>query len=157
MEQLSVFKGFSPEQLAALRPLFTFFYMPEGTVLFQQGEQAECFFILVDGEVAVRYKPEDGPMLVIARVRSEGVVGWSATIGSPQYTSSAVCLTECKVLRVRSANMRTLNEIDPQTGSMFLERLAALIEARLRSNHPQLMTLLEQSLAIRLDRPATAG
>jgi hypothetical protein len=40
---------------------------------------------------------------------------------------------------------------------MFLERLAALIEARLRSNHPQLMTLLEQSLAIRLDRPATAG
>lgn len=154
---LSVFQGFSPLQLEALRPLFTIFYVPVGTVLFEQGDPADCLYILADGEAAIRYKPDDGPALVIARVRAEGVIGWSAAIGNPHYTSSVVCTTDCEVLRLRSMALRQIFESDPQTGTMFLERLAALIEARLRSNHPQLMALLEQGLSIKLDQPINAG
>jgi len=157
MDQLSIFQGFSQEQLELLRPLFMFFFMPADTILFEQGDSAECFYILIEGEVAIRYKPEDGPALIIAHVRSEGVIGWSAAIGSPHYTSSAICTSECKILRVRSTSLRQLYETQPVIGSMFLERLAALIEARLRSNHPQLMTLLEQGLTVNLDRPVPAG
>jgi CRP-like cAMP-binding protein len=155
--QLSVFQGFDPNQLDLLKPLFTLFYVPRGTVLFEQGDPADCLYILAGGEVAIRYKPEDGPPLVIAHVRAEGVIGWSAAIGNPNYTSSVVCTTDCEILRLRSTALRQLYEADPITGSMFLERLAALIEDRLRSNHPQLMALLEQGLTIKLDHPVKAG
>jgi len=157
MEQLTIFQGFSLEQLELLRPLFIFFFVPPETTLFEQGDPAECFYILIEGEVAIRYKPDDGPALIIARVRSEGVIGWSAAIGSPHYTSSAICTSKCKILRVRSTALRQLHEAQPVIGSMFLEKLAALIEARLRSNHPQLMTLLEQGLTVKLDRSVPAG
>ncbi len=157
MEQLTVFQGFSLEQLELLRPLFIFFFMPSETTLFEQGDTAETFYILIEGEVAIRYKPEDGPALIISRIRSEGVVGWSAAIGNPHYTSSAICTSDCKILRVCSTALRQLNKEQPIIGSMFLERLAALIEARLRSNHPQIMTLLEQGLTVKLDRPVPAG
>jgi CRP-like cAMP-binding protein len=157
MEHLLVFEGFSPEQLALLRPLFTLFYFPAGIALFEQGDSAECFFLLTEGEAAIRYKPEDGPQLDVAHVRPVAVVGWSAAIGTPRYTSSAVCLTNSQVLRVSPTSLRQLYETDPITGAMFLERLATLIEARLRSKHPQLMALLEQGLSVKLDRPVLAS
>ena len=52
MEGLAVLRGFSPDQLKLLRPLFTLFYHPVGTLLFQQGEPADKFFILLQGEGA---------------------------------------------------------------------------------------------------------
>lgn len=155
--KLSVFQGFNPEQFKTLRPLFMFLYVPLGTVLFEQGDPADCLYILADGEAAIHYKPEDGPPLVIARVRAEGVIGWSAAIGSPAYTSSVICETDCEILRLHCKALRNLFEADPVTGSMLLERLAALIEARLHSNHPQLMALLEQGLMTKLDQTAKAG
>jgi CRP/FNR family transcriptional regulator, cyclic AMP receptor protein len=157
LDQLSVFQGFDPDQLVLLRQLFMFFFMPKGTLIFEQGDAAEYFYILVDGEVDIRYKPDDGPPLVITHVRPEGVVGWSAAIGNPEYTSSAICSLDSKILRVRGLNLRKFYEMEPQTGAMFLEKLATLIEARLRSTHPQLMDLLEHSFALKLDQPAAAG
>jgi len=157
IEQLTVFQGFSQEQFGKLRPLFTLFFMPVNTTLFEQGDPAECIYLLAEGEVAIRYKPDDGPPLTIARVRAEGVIGWSAAIGNPEYTSSVICTTDCKILRMRSAALRELYDVDPVTGALILEKLAAMIEVRLRSNHPQLMALLEQSLSIKLDHPVQAG
>jgi CRP-like cAMP-binding protein len=157
LDQLSVFQGFEPDQLELLKQLFVFFFVPKDTTLFEQGEAAKYFYIVVDGEVDIRYKPEDGPPLIITHVRPEGVVGWSAAIGSPEYTSSAICAIDSEILRVRSMNLRHFYEMEPQTGAMFLEKLATLIEARLRSTHPQLMDLLEHSYALKLDQPAPAG
>ena len=157
MEGLAVLRGLSPDQLKLLRPLFTLFYHPEGTLLFQQGEPADYFFILIQGEVAIRFKPEDGPELMVSHIRSEGVIGWSAAIGSPQYTSSAICTTDCKTMRVRRLALRHLYQLNPQLGSTFLQRLAELIEARLHSNHPQLIALLEQGMSLKLDQPVAAG
>jgi len=156
IEKLSIFQGFSPRQLKMLLPLFTLYHELMGAVLFEQGDPVDYLYVVADGEVAIHYKPEDGPSLAIARVRAEGVIGWSAAIGNPYYTSTVICATDCEILRLRSAALRRLYEEDPETGKMMLERLAALIEARLRSNHPQLMALLEQRLTLKLDRTVEA-
>ncbi len=151
------FQGFSQEQIARIRPLFLLFYAPAGTVVFEQGETAENLYVLINGEVAIRYKPDDGPEGVIAHVRPEGVVGWSAALGNPRYTSSAVCTSDCQMLRVRNSDLRQLCENYPETGVLFLDRLAAMIAERLRTTHPQLMELLEQGLSVHIVKPVAAG
>ena len=151
------FQGFSQEQIARIRPLFLLFYAPAGTLIFEQGEIAENLYVLIHGEVAIRYKPDDGPADVIAHVRPEGVVGWSAALGNPHYTSSAECTLDCQMLRVRNSDVRQLCENDPETGALFLDRLAAMIAERLRTTHPQLIELLEQGLSVHIAKPVTAG
>ena len=94
---------------------------------------------------------------VIAHVRPEGVVGWSAALGNPHYTSSAVCTSDCQMLRVRNSDVRQLCENYPETGVLFLDRLSAMIAERLRTTHPQLMELLEQGLSVHIAKPVTAG
>lgn len=148
LENLNLFQGFSNEEISCLRPLFLFTFMPEGTVLFEQGAQAEYLYIVAEGEIMIRYKPEDGPALVLTRVHKDGVVGWSAAIGSPVYTSSAVCTTHSQLLRARGEDLRRLAETHPETANLLLERLARVIAERLRHTHPQIMTMLEQGLHI---------
>jgi len=157
LENFSLFQGFSAAEKACLRPLFLFSYVPEGTILFDQGDPADHLYIIADGEVVIRYKPEDGPTLVLTRVHREGVVGWSAAIGSRAYTSSAVCAADSQLLRVRSEDLRQFAEIHPETANLLLERLAMVIAERLRHTHPEIMTLLEQGLHIDTSRLITSG
>ena len=56
---------------------------------------------------------------------------------------------------MRSQAFRSLYQLDGELGSLFLERLAALIEERLHSNHPQLIASWK-GLTVELDQPAIA-
>jgi CRP-like cAMP-binding protein len=130
--------------------------LPAGTILFDQGDLTECLYVVVDGEVVIRYKPDDGPALIVAHVHRDGVVGWSAAIGSPVYTSSAVCVTESELLRISNSDLRRLCADHPQTGALLLERLATVVAERLRNTHGQIMALLEQGMNINVEKSLTA-
>ena len=152
LEQLSLFEDFSPEQRALLCELFCPSFKPLGTLLFEQGAPAEHLYLVVDGEVHIQYKPDDGPKLTVARVRENGVVGWSAALGSPLYTSSAECSEDCNLLQVRGEDLRTLYNRHPDTGKKVLERLAAVIAERLRNTHHHVVELLEQGLRVDVNK-----
>lgn len=157
LESLSLFKGFSLEERECVRPLFLFSYVPASTILFEQGDPAEHLYLVADGEIIIRYKPEDGPALVLTRVHKEGVVGWSAAIGSPVYTSTAICSTNSQLLRVRSEDLRQFAAVYPEMANLLLERLAQVIAERLRNTHPEIMTLLEQGLHLDGARAPSGG
>lgn len=145
-DHLPFFQGFGPEQLSLLRPLFIPCDAYTDAQLFEQGMPADFLYLVVSGEIAIRYKPEDGPPLTVARVRPGGVVGWSAALGSRVYTSGAVCVAYTQMLRVRGNDLRELCEHYPETGILILDRLATVIAERLRNTHEQVMELLREGL-----------
>jgi len=138
-------------QRAQVGSLFTMLNESCNTVIFEQGIKAEYLYILVEGEALIEFKPYDGPEITVARIKSEGVFGWSAMLGSPTYTSSAVCLTDCKLLRVSGTDLRKFCDQDPETGKLLLQRLTEVVAERLKNSYPQVMALLEQGM--RLDTP----
>ena len=112
---------------------------------------------MVEGEIDIRYKPDDGPELTVTKVRSGGVVGWSAALGNQVYSSSAICLTDCTLLRVHSTALYDFCIEHPETGRLIVERLAAVIAERLRNTHHQVISLLNKGLRIRMNEPAASG
>lgn len=155
-DQIHLFDGLTPMQSAIVCQLFVPVEEYAGSVIFEQGDPAEYLFIVAEGEVLIRYKPDDGPMLIIARIRPDGVVGWSAALGSPNYTSSAVCASPTRLLRVSGADLRDLCERHPEIGSLVLERLAAVIAKRLRNTHVHVVALLEKGMGYGLRNPVEA-
>ncbi len=156
LDHIALFQGLTPSQSVLVRPIFQSIIEPAGNILFNQGDQADFLYLVLDGEVTIRYKPEDGPTIIVSRVHAEGIVGWSSALGSPAYTSSAVCTTDCQMLRVRGEDLRTLCENYPETGALILERLAVVIAERLRNTYDHVFTLLEQGLRLTDDNPKVA-
>jgi signal-transduction protein with cAMP-binding, CBS, and nucleotidyltransferase domain len=144
---IPLFKDLKPDQREALAPLFSTLECTAGALLFEQGDLAEYLYLIVRGEVTVRYRPEDGPDIVVAHVKPGGVVGWSAALGNRQYTSGAICTKQTQLLRVRGDNLRDLCIRYPDTGKIVLERLATVIAERLRCTHEEVINLLKQGMA----------
>ena len=131
--QLAFFSGLSVEELQLLEPFFQPRWFEQESTVFEQGEHAEYLYLVVKGEVVIRYKPEDGPVMIVSRVQPGGVFGWSAAVGNGAYTSGAVCAAGSEVLRVRGSDLRLICEQHPDVGRVILDRLAAVIAERKQS------------------------
>ncbi len=143
---LFLFRDLSPEHLHVLLPLFMPCELEAEYILFEQGDPAENLFAVVSGEVMVKFKPDDGPIIEVARVQPGSIVGWSAALGSRRYTSTGVCTTSTQLLRVRGDDLRRLCVQHPETGAIFLDRLATVIAERLHSTHDLVLSLLQLGL-----------
>ena len=154
-DRFPLFQELTPEQSSLVRPLFSAGYETAGRSLFEQGELAEGLYLVVEGEAIIRFKPEDGPAILIARVRAGGVVGWSTVLGNPTYTSSAVCTTDCETLYIRGQDFRIFCEKYPDTGSLLLDRLARIVAERLRASHENVIALLEQGIQVNEQKTLT--
>jgi len=144
--ETSIFQDLNHSQLELVRPIFIPCYFDSETMLFEQGDPADHLYLVLDGEVTIRFKPDDAPVITVARVKTGGIVGWSAAVGSPTYTSGAICSSGFQALRVRGDDLRTLCKKYPDTGSLVLERLADVIAERLQNTHSQVLKLLKNGM-----------
>ncbi|RME90955.1 MAG: Crp/Fnr family transcriptional regulator, partial [Anaerolineae bacterium] len=57
LHEVELLRGLEPDELALLDPLFEPYHCLAGRVIFEQGERAEYLYLLIEGEVSIRYKP----------------------------------------------------------------------------------------------------
>lgn len=148
LTSLPIFQGFSEQQLRMLDSKMTYCQLQQGTVVFEQGEAAHHLYILTAGEVSIHYKPYDGPALVVARILPGGVFGWSAALGRTAYTSAALVEVDSEAYCIAGDDLRQLCEKCPDTGTIFLERLAEVIAERLRNTHAEIKAILSQAIDV---------
>lgn len=145
--QLGFFSGLDERDIQLMEPFFAPQTWVAGTTVFEQGDYAEYLYLVVYGEVAIRYKPDDGSIMTVTRVQPGGIFGWSAAMNNPTYTSGAVCTLDSEILRIRGTDLRALCEKHPELGKVILNRLTGIIAERKQSQQQgQLKTMLANGM-----------
>ena len=144
--QLSIFAGLDGNQIHQLSQFIEECQFPKDYVIFEQNHSADHLYILLSGEVVIRYKPYDGPPLLVARIEPGGVFGWSAALRRDAYTSGAQAAQDSAAYCMNGASLAVICREFPETGKIFLERLASVIAERLRSTHSQVLKILTQRI-----------
>jgi CRP-like cAMP-binding protein len=144
--QLAFFTGLCAAEIQLLAPFFAPQTWVAGTVVFEQGDFADYLYLVVSGELTIRYKPDDGPIMNITHIQPGGIFGWSAAMGNPTYTSGAVCALDSEVLRIRGADLRMLCEKYPELGKVILDRLSAIIAERQHSQQSRVNSMLANGM-----------
>ena len=140
------FKGLTTEDVTLLSKKFSRVDLPQDTVIFNQGERADRLYILISGQVSIRFKPHDGEVLPVAEITEGDAFGWSAALGRDVYTSCAVTTSESTALYISGKDLRDLCVTHPETGVLILERLAGVIAERLKNTHEKVVELLWQGV-----------
>ena len=143
---LAFFSGLSAADIQLLAPVFAPQTWVAGTVVFEQGDYAEYLYLVASGELTIRYKPDDGPMMNVTHIQPGGVFGWSAAMGNPTYTSGAVCALDSEVLRIRGTDLRMLGEKHPELGKVIQNRLSAIIAQRQLSQQSRVNSMLANGM-----------
>lgn len=146
IDRIPLFKDLTPSQRSFFAAYFNSCEYAQGAIIFTQEAPADFYYLLVTGEVLVRYKPYDGPELTVAQVTSGGVFGWSAALGSSKYTTSAICNTDCQLLRMCGEDLHHLCRQDPKAGTSLLDLLASAVAERYNNTYTQVVALLEYSI-----------
>jgi CRP-like cAMP-binding protein len=135
---LPLFYDLSDRQLTLLDTIFETCTFQKEQVIFEQGDPANNLYVLCQGEVVIRYKPYDGPPLVVSRIAAGGVFGWSVALGRAAYTSGAIAVVRSTALRASAEKLYNLSLVAPETSSLLMERLSAAIAERRNMRNPVL-------------------
>jgi CRP-like cAMP-binding protein len=147
LTNIPIFDTLPLEQLSQLEPLFEYYRCSPDTVIFEQGDPAIHLYLLVNGSVSIRYKPYDGSPITLTHLGPGDAFGWSAVVGSPQYTSSLVSDTEVEAIRIRGKELLDLCLKQPETGSIVLDGLARAVSSRWKNAHAQVQSMLDKAMA----------
>jgi CRP-like cAMP-binding protein len=101
----------------------------EGTLLFDQGDAAHRFFILVKGRVRLSFGDNQNSVYTVDH--GGEAFGWSALIGSDRYTAAARCVAPSTLIAFERDDMETLLGGDPDNAIRFYKNLTLTLGNRL--------------------------
>lgn len=110
--------------------------LEKGNFLFREKDQANYFYILLNGRVKLSIGKTD-EIVYDAKENGEAF-GWSSLIGSDVYSASAECIEPTKLLKTDSIKLRDVLEKDPINGSIFFKHLAATLGSRLLESYKKI-------------------
>jgi CRP-like cAMP-binding protein len=139
---IPLFTNLDPAQIELLKSAFEEYNCSVETTVFKQGDHANYLYILIKGEVAIHYKPYDGSSIILTRLRSGDVFGWSAVVGSSHYSSSIISESNLEAVRIRRNELRKLIQNHPETGRMIVDRLADIVSPRWKNARAQVQAIL---------------
>jgi CRP/FNR family transcriptional regulator, cyclic AMP receptor protein len=129
-----------------LKPLFEPYSCQAGSIILQQGEPAEYLYFVLNGQVQMSFKPDDGTPITISHVEKGGWFGWSSVVGSKKYTSSAIAIIDVETIRIHGSELQKLCMEQPNVGKVVLERLADNVSFRWKDANKQVQSILARGL-----------
>jgi CRP-like cAMP-binding protein len=104
--------------------------VPQGTVLFRQGDKGEAAYVVNDGLIGI-YRENDGQRVPLATVRRGELFGEMAVIDGSPRMASAFAITECTLTVISAAQIgEKMRRSDP-----FVKALIQMLLTNLRSVH----------------------
>jgi CRP/FNR family cyclic AMP-dependent transcriptional regulator len=138
LQEVDLFKGIDHEIMKKIVNICSEETYAQNTVLFRKGEEAGCLYILEEG--TVKLVIENGGTITFGLDEPGEVFGWSSMVESGRYTSSGVCVTDVKALKIESDELDKIFNLHPDVGFKVLKRLGYVISRRLTEAYQDLLS-----------------
>jgi len=116
-------------------------HFAEGEFLFQEGHEANQFWVIRRGRVAMQLE-SPGQGAIVTDTMDEGeVVGWSWLVPPYRFFADGRAVTPVSATALDGACLRGKCEADPELGYQLLKRVTSVMYQRLQSTRIRLLDL----------------
>ncbi len=141
LQDIPLFEGLSPEALELVAGCASNIRFHDGEMLFSEGDDADVFYLVRHGRVALEtFVPPRGAV-TIETVEQDEVVGWSWLFPPYRWHFDARALGLVRATVFDAACLREKCEIDPALGYGLMSRFAQVLIERLESTRVRLLDL----------------
>jgi len=116
LESHEIFQLLRPEQVNALSAAAQDISLSAGDTIFRRGEPSEDFYVVLEGQVALRLPRPDGVSVLIDEVTGGAIFGSCVCFQIATYTLSATCSKDSRILKIKAATLKKLMDDDPIMG-----------------------------------------
>jgi CRP/FNR family transcriptional regulator, cyclic AMP receptor protein len=110
-----------------------------GTYIFREGGEANEFYLIRSGNVALEIFPPHRKPIVLATAGESEILGWSWLLPPYQWKFNARAMELTRAIALDGKCLRTKCEANHDLGYELLKRFAQVIEQRLESTRLQLL------------------
>ncbi|MEW8507863.1 MAG: cyclic nucleotide-binding domain-containing protein [Candidatus Thiodiazotropha sp.] len=141
LRHATFFEAMSDHHLHTMLSLGRMIRVTPGTTLFQQGDSADAFYLLVSGRIELWYCSSEGKIcFFLNSLESPGqAFGWSALVDPRHYQVSAIASDSVCALVFSADSLATLCQQNARFAGELMERVIWLIGNRLRMARTQLI------------------
>lgn len=132
-------KGLKPEHLKLLVGCASNVRFNAGQYLFREGEEANQFYMIRQGKVAVEIHAAGRGPITVQTVGEGDVLGWSWLIPPYRWRFDARALELTRAIALDGKCLRTKSEEDYDLGYELLKRFSNIIVERLEATRLQLL------------------
>ncbi len=111
----------------------------EGEHLFAQDQQADHFYIVLNGDVSVEIPAIYGPPLVVQSLQDGNILGWSWLIPPYLWTFEAIAEKETEVIEFDGVKLRKACEQNHELGYELMKVFSGLMSERLHEARRKMM------------------
>ncbi|WP_022667556.1 cyclic nucleotide-binding domain-containing protein [Desulfospira joergensenii] len=146
MEDLPIFKEFRPEELEQILDISSSKIYQSGECLFKEGDPAKEMWIVIDGNVELRFEmPDMRPSTNESTLSSHQkeipesqVFGWSCFIPPFKMRLSAYCVSRrCQVLKINTARLNHIMTQNREIGFKIMHYLVLVLGFRFKQMQDQ--------------------
>jgi len=143
---LPLFAGLTADELDAVLREARSLRIARNTAVFEQGEDAESFFVLLHGHVRASKTTPAGEQVVVRYVSPGETFGVAMAIGLQRYPATATAVDDSVVLAWPSAAWPRLVERYPSLGANTLRSVGS----RLQETHTRVIEMSTQQVEQRV-------
>src|SRR5690348_9662142 len=133
------FEGLDPEYLKLLVGCASNVRFEAGAYLFRQGEEANQFYLLRQGRVALQIFEPHCPAITIETLEKDDVLGWSWLVAPYFWRCDGRAVELTRALALDGKCLRNKCEQNHDLGYELLKRFSQILEHRLQSTRVQLL------------------
>jgi CRP-like cAMP-binding protein len=133
------FEGLDSNYLKTLTGCASNVHFPGGAMIFKEGEEANQFFLIREGRVAIEVFVEARGPVTIQTLSAGDILGWSWLVPPYHWRFDARAVDEVRALALDGKCLREKCEADSRLGYELLKRFALVITRRLEATRIQLL------------------
>jgi CRP-like cAMP-binding protein len=141
LEEHPFFAGLGEESLTLIAGCARNIHLPAGAFLLRAGEQADTFYAIRHGRVAIELGGPAGGPVVLDSVHDGEIVGWSWLIPPHRWKFDARATEPTSAVAFDGACLRGKCESDTALAYGLLLRVAQVMDRRLQSARVRLLDM----------------
>jgi len=135
------FAGLNADAMRLIAGCASNVHFAEGEFLFEEGHEANQFWVIRRGRVAMQME-SPGQGAIVTDTMDEGeVVGWSWLVPPYRFFADGRAVTPVSATALDGACLRGKCEADPELGYQLLKRVTSVMYQRLQSTRIRLLDL----------------
>ena len=132
----AVLSELTDEELRQILPFCQERAYPKDTIMFHEGDEADTFYVLQEGQISIQYvicpQPDYCQDARILLDKPGNFMGWSSLVKPRRMTASGYCVTDVRLIAVDSKQLNELMEKDGHIGFVIMKELAGAINTMLK-------------------------
>ena len=135
------FEGINPGLLKIIAPCASPVHFDSGQIVYREGDQADQFFLITEGKVAIEIFAAERGSLVIQTLGPGDVTGWSWLFPPYRRRFNVRAVNPTTAIALEGKSLREKAEADNRLGYELFKRFSKIVVDRLLAARLQIIDM----------------